>query len=58
MMDNPKDLPTLQPKIIEFHPIAMPAPTPMGVMVIVYGLGDDSKMYQWSGKDKKWVVAN
>ena len=57
MIDNSKNLPTLQPKIIQIYPVSLP--TPVGtIATFVYGLGDDSKLYQWNGKDKKWVPSN
>ncbi|HEY6411267.1 MAG TPA: hypothetical protein VIY29_27725 [Ktedonobacteraceae bacterium] len=57
MIDNSKNLPTLQPKIVRIQPLVVP--TPMGSMaIIMYGLGDDSKLYQWEGKSKKWVLSN
>jgi hypothetical protein len=57
MIDNSKALPTLQPKIVQIQPLAVPSPV-TGIAIMIYGLGDDSKLYQWHGKEKRWVVSN
>ena len=57
MIDNTKTLPTLQPKIVQIQPLLVPTQIG-GMAIIMYGLGDDSKLYQWEGKSQKWVVSN
>jgi hypothetical protein len=50
MITDAKNLPTLQPKIIEFHPLAVPAPTPTDMILIVYGLDDDNNCINGAAK--------
>ena len=52
-----KGFPTIGPNIKTFQILV--SPLPMGqANLTFFGLGDDGKLYQWIGKDKKRVVSN
>jgi hypothetical protein len=57
MIDSSKNLPTLQPKVVQIQPLALPSQVG-SIVIMIYGLGDDGKLYKWDGKDKKWVLSN
>ena len=42
-------------KIEEFHPMAVPGAIPGAVNIIVFGLGNDEKIYQWNGEEQEWT---
>lgn len=48
-----------QPTIVSSHSCLIPVQTAMGqgAAVALYGLSLDSKMYQWFGDIKAWVLA-
>lgn len=46
-----------QPKIVSFKTALVPNSLG-GAAIMVLGLGEDNKMYQWDGKNKKWIDLN
>jgi hypothetical protein len=50
---------TLKPegvKILTIQPTVLPGAMAQTLNVIVYGLGDDSQLYSWDGKQVSWVL--
>lgn len=46
-------------KIISFQPVVIPMVIPTsvgGLTQLIWGLGDDGKMYQWDSKQQEWVI--
>lgn len=41
-------------RIIKFQCVVYPGAL-KNLVTVIWGLGDDNKMYQWDSKDKKWV---
>lgn len=55
--EEPSRVPETQPMIKEFNAFPMPGTMPGTLVVMVFGLGEDGKMYQWDGKDRHWLWA-
>lgn len=44
-----------QVKIINFQAMPVPGMVPGNINIIVFGLGDDEKIYQWNGDKQEWT---
>lgn len=46
-----------QLRMIQIQPLVMPGPVAGSINLVIFGLGDDGKLYQWEGKAHKWIPA-
>lgn len=60
---KPKDqladrIPLVQPEIEPASVVSQALPTQMGGIVVgLFALGKDSKMYMWDGQKRQWIFA-